>query len=291
MRNYQSLASFTQNLASKSNTLSVPQLRVQRAVRIGGPKSDTYRVLMSHQPGDFSEVAYANGVQKTFDGRLSMVEGSLDIVDTTGNLPLASMIVVANVQSKPYDQKSVEGMKVITANVLEDADSGIWKVVGEGEDRRLVQASNDDLEGLLQARQARNVVTASVNDEIPFDNGDYLFYYDINQHEIRAGYGYHSDNGIAVFDRKSMKVVAGVVPEQLITVVEASCIDADKQVKFERNHRAQAKLTSGMAEAYLNYMRQLYSGTVFFDKMEKLVAQRRAMGDNGMSMHTSPALD
>ena len=284
-RELKSLHTLTASL--KEITKGGPVLAIEAHDPI--PGSDVYRIIASHNPGQFSEAEYDASLRRETDNKMRVVEASVRVVHD-GYRPVVAFLAEPLLESKPYEDEKVKGMTVVTANVFSDEGDNMWKVVGEGKSRRLVQMSEDNLDDLLASRAARNnnVVHASYVPDLAIANGDYVFYFDQKDHEIRAGFALHTaDKGTVVIERESGEM-RPIVPFQ---VVEAFVGSALKNTETGEDHslkipsyKTTASFDGGMAKEYLDYARKLYGGTRFFSELEKWVGKKKAGGNEAINM-------
>jgi hypothetical protein len=228
-----------------------------------------------------TEKDYTRTLSSLFEQKVRLAPGTLSNVSPDSAHEVVSMIVLANApRREAHDdesyKKAVAGMSVVTANVFTDGDAKIWKLVGDGESRSLVQESSDDLEKLLLARNGgRFMSTASavrVKDLGNFRPGDYVMYYSPEHASCRFGYGLNYDGTPTVFDRKSEKLVK-VTAAAVIEVAEIH--DKDYKVAIA------SRLERGDAAKYLDYMSNLYKGTSYFTRLEKLVREGVSIDGKG----------
>ncbi len=247
-----------------------------------------YKLICSHQPGAYSDNDYAEGVRESFDNRLKYVEKSFTLLtDNNAYTPVVSVIVTAMSESLPYNKEVIttHKFKEVTANVFMDPSDNIWHIKGEGDDRRIVQVADDNMDEIFASRQSRKVVHSSYGTCIDYYNGDYLFYYNPARNEIRCGYGLkveqNSQSTCVVFDRGSNTLVK-IQPDFVVEALAGSELDNNYQLNIPENEIT-ATLSTDMARAHLDYMKKLYQGTSYFSRLEELVSLKKATGNIGMT--------
>lgn len=248
------------------------------------------RIVAVTNNGEWNRNDFVEAIAHIYDNKVAVLDDA--ITDLSSDyIDMASLFVVPNTKTRPYTDNHLKGMKLISANVFAEDDDKIWEVRGEGDDRVLVQLSNDNLEDILNTRRERTrMATASLHvlDEFDFNNGDYIMYLSKSEN-IRGGYGIHIA-GIPdsyVFDRKDQNLVR-IVPAQIIDV--ASGLEDDYCVRFDFPHRAKANLTRDELNIYLDYMRRLFKGTAYFAKLEQLIRQKTTLPDTTLLHSDEPVV-
>jgi hypothetical protein len=235
---------------------TLPIINVQRVFPIN---KEYAHVLVQHNETGRPFEEYNKAMLKSTDNRVFIVENSLIEVDEYSS----KSIVGLNLVNKEYDPSNANGMKLVTANIFADDDNIIWQVVGEGEDKRLVQTSADNIEDILQARKSKMIATASISYSpvSNFDSGDYVWYFDTKRNECRGGFGVKVENQISVLDRKSSDYQQ-INENQILLAVDVTP-DFGKSVT--------ATLTNEAINRHLDYMRKLFGQTEYFAKLESMI--------------------
>lgn len=265
-----------------SMDLEVPSLSFQHMLPISAM---AFRIQAAHAPRTYSEEGYQEAVATQLEKNFRLIPSSIQPIGQLHGHNLVSFLIKANVPSKAFSAENLQGMKHVTANVFSDDENTIWKCVGKGPQRRLVQNSTDDYAGILTAKLARkNMITAAVYPGLNFANGDYVMYFNPNSSRIDFGTGLNIRfaNGevtACVVARKKGELVP-VEAAQVIECFAHEGLPEKFQLPF-RNNEAQAALSQPAAQIFLDYMRRLYAGTAFFTKLEQDIAHRRSMGDDG----------
>lgn len=137
------------------------------------------------------------------------------------NRSLVCAFVALNAPAKSYDTDGLKGMKVIAENVFADAQDKIWRAVGEGDSRMLVQDTEDDLSSLLVTRGSHSIATASVDIQLEeaYAAGDGVLWYDADAEEVRSGVAV-SNSLVFAFDKQDKFV--NVDKASVLLVDEAS---------------------------------------------------------------------
>lgn len=249
-----------------------------------------FRIITTHPSFSYEADKYVESVNTLFDNKMSLVAGTLVKVENPrAGETTHTMIVATNKEVRPYTEASTKGMKLITANMYEDSNEDIWNVVGEGNDRNLVQLSDDDSEAIMAARISKRSVTASTVDDVNFEvqNGDYVLAYDLVKDTVVSGFLLSFDDGIKVVDRNNLRNVTISHQGQIVACVEGASLNADNKGLNINNKEIVATFTADQAKAYLDYARVLYGNSKYFTDLEALINERLSMGPNAMSTNTT----
>jgi len=134
-------------------------------------------------------IAFADEVK----GEARLVPGSIQLLANTQR-PIVSFVVAKNVQSRPFDAKE---FSEVARGVAIDSDSNPWLIEGEGDNRRVVRESADDIDAILEARKTRGAInTASTNlRAVPAEHGDFAKYIDLRTGQVKYGFVYQTTAG------------------------------------------------------------------------------------------------
>ena len=301
MRSNEKIPQLSKVLASVRDSL--PTLTLQSYVPIKASNGTAFRITASHlKPFNGSSLVlshYVEMCQEAFGENFSVLPGSLDVVASTDKNRIVSGILTANTISKTVTAKSLhkDKYKLVSANVFMDDEDKIWKMVGDGDTRRLVQAIQEDLSKILESRIARKASAVIAGNQAHYlgvtpERGDYAVYYSVVSNDYDYGYAVVADGEIYIAPRLAGGIEK-VESSQIIDCVEASSLDTDKQDKqviammFGGNKATSGNFSSDMGKEYLDYMRQIYADTPFFSKLEELIANRRSFADLTKPLSTS----
>lgn len=202
-----------------------------------------FAVVLSSGGKTFDEVNAA--FERVVNNGLSLVPGTLYKRPDSHLTAIAAV----NVESRPYTAESVKDMKLITANVFADKDDFMWTVVGEGENKRLVQTSEQDFEALLTAAKSRrhSSVVAFVETELDVRPSDFTMFFNPASGEVDSGFAVTLEDGtFAVLSFTSG--IAVPVNKQCILIA----------AQDERFAKQPVTAMSDGAQAYIDYLRSLY---------------------------------
>jgi hypothetical protein len=267
--------------------ITPPVLLLQQAT----PLSNTaFRVVAAHAPSQLllDENAYNDMIMLATDKQFRLLPDSLMSVKDYSQQIINSMIIEANTEVLEYDETYIKDkMRVMSANVfVDDSDQTIWRVVGDGVDRMLVQSVHEDFAELLNARLARraNQVVASANYiDINPENGDYIEYYNAEAGTLSWGFAVNTMEDLQVFDRAQQQLFK-ITAANILAAADGINLDnkyslANRIMQDDRSRFALAENISPSAlSAYVDYMRTLFAGTDYFAELEKLIRQRRGKG-------------
>jgi len=237
--------------------------------------NDSYRAIVSLSSASaVTEEQFNEAVGSAVGYRAKTVASTAVKVSDFGNI--YSCFLTANTPSKPYSEAA--NFQLMAANLFIDGEKNLWKVVGEGDQRRLIQTSNDNLDEILKSRLSRRVITASYNSGTEVATGDYALFFNSRIQEVDAGFVVGTEDGLAVFSRKTEQLEP-ITAKNVIEAAVGSDIEAVNQ-PFEPKYQETAIAKEGL-DKYLSYMKRLYSGTEFFKKLEEEISERHNMGKDG----------
>ena len=278
---------------------SLPSLSLQSYSAIPSSNKTVFRITASYARPS-KELTVADAISMCYDAfgeQFSLVPGSVEVVARTSYKDVFSGLLTANTLSVPVTSATLkDNYKLVSANVFMDDEASIWQLVGEGEGRRLVQAIKEDLNKILEDRLARKgseVVASSLTNYVGVtpERGDYALYYSTTAMDYDYGYAVVAGDSIYITPR-GRNIVEKVVSEQIIDCVEASSLPADKQdtrvvsMMFNTPRVTNQNFSGDMASEYLNYMRQIYADTPYWDRLEELVSLRRHLADTNAPLMT-----
>lgn len=268
-----------------------PELSLASYDRLTEDKSPAqiYRIVASHPKFEYTADKYEQAVSNLFDNKFSLVAGTLkDITHEHEGQVTKTMLVAFNREVRDYSNEAVEGMVVIAANMFEDSNDTIWNVTGEGDNRKLVQLSEDNSDEIMAARISRKSVTASAfsadDSLVDVKNGDYVLAYDVDRDEVVSGFILEFDDGVKVIDRNTLNNVTIANAGFIIEAVDGESLEKNLGIK---SNEVTATFTKEQAKAYLDYARVLYAGTKYFADLEDWI--NRSLMNGSMSFSTSTA--
>jgi len=178
------------------------------------------------------------------------VAGSLFPIDETGFR--FRVAVKRNTVSLAYNDENLKDKHVISANVFKDASDDLWRLVGEGDNRRLVQISEEDQTEILKRAYNPNLkrALASVYKELPCEAGDFVAYYNEDTASVEFGLAasYNDKNktiGVVSKDKK-----------ELVTAPSVAILASTNAVDF-RTTSLEATASDALQQ-YINYLRSYY---------------------------------
>ncbi len=270
---------------------SLPTLNLQTYQEIPGSKGTVFRITASHgqinRPLTASE--YVDMCHAAYGEKLSLLPGTIQPIEDNGRLSVISGLLRSNTVSRPAG--NLEGYKSVSANVFMDDDSGIWKLVGEGEGRRLVQAVSEDLSKILEARVSRsaNTVVAGLSNYVGIvpERGDYALYFSLASMGYEYGYAVPCDDNSIMIAPRKRDGVESISAAQIIDCAERASLEENKQDRSVvasllgngGNKITTQNMSADMSRVYLDYMRNIYADTPYFDALENLISLRRGLAD------------
>lgn len=292
-----------------SNTL--PELFLQAYQPVNEEKT-CFRINATHAAHvSPTEKDIAAMFAASVSNNLAIVSNSIDYVVSNERIKILSFLAQGNVISKPLEENN-DRIICVSANVfLDKDDETYWRMQGDGSERRLVQATQENYDDLLHSRLARrNGTMVTASNYTPFHHGikpqvmDWAMYYSAADSKVRFGFGLPVGNGqvlLASLDGKTEKVSSlaiidtanlatqpeGAVPNKILAhMKQALNILAGADSLFNDEAVLDPNtddFTEPMAKNFLTYMSSLYKGTDFFRTLSDLVARRRQI-----SLENSP---
>jgi hypothetical protein len=224
--------------------------------------------------------------------QFSLVPESVEYVRDEGRKIAITSMVVANIISKPYKEETTAGMRVIQANVFMDNESAIWKVVGKGENRRLVQNIREDFKSLITSRinSSRNELIASVINkgvpQIEVNPGDFVLFYNTESNAVDCGFALSEDDKYKVFSYDSKEFYT-VSPQAMIRCIDGgTLINAASLVKSAEFDMTDGEFNPQLSKKYQDYMQFLYNGTDYFNNLKSLLQLRHRNGVANLPVST-----
>lgn len=247
-------------------TDNVPAINIQEHNKLG---PGVHHIRFTTERDKYTQAQMEQGIERMFSGAFSIADGTLyRVPETYCNMYRA--VIVANTESHEFNDENCQrlGLQLTVANVFVDPDDMVWKVVGDGDDKRLVLTSVDDYDKILACKRAEQLVTASVDSRIPYGFGDYVLYYDGQRQRIDGGYAV---NASSVLSRSTGEVVE-ISPYAVIEAAVASSLDHN-HLKLDIAKYEETAMDKTAIAAFLDYWRQLYANTPVYTEIEKMMRQ------------------
>ena len=172
-----------------------------------------------------TEDAIRDAFKKATDNRFVIAQGTLrKSKDRAGN-PSVQFVAVASPESRTFGETA--NMKQLSPTQFVDTASQMWKVIGEGSDRRICREDMEDLEEILASRVSPN--SSSKVTPVNFQNGDFASA--INEKgKVIYGFIFNDKDGRSkMFDGSK----AGAIMVDTASVVEAIDPSAHKEFKID----------------------------------------------------------
>lgn len=223
----------------------------------GSEKDRHYSALFSttSRSRKYGFADYQDTLIEAFDGKLKIADGTL-MADA--NSSLLRCILSPQTESRKYDEEEIkkDGYFALRANLLEDKQKNIWKIVGEGDARQIVRLNPENYDALLSARRRNLPLLASdVSTEtfVPAQAGDYVCYF--NPDLLACDFGIYGRTGNKSFvvSRKHKKAVS-IADTQ---VIEAAAPPKELRVGMQKKWR-ELEASGASLAGYLEYIGALY---------------------------------
>lgn len=227
-----------------------PQVNLQQSDRIcAGFYATVFSIPIDKE---FSFAEYNDAVSDLTDGNFTIEANSLYNVGPK----VFRCILASTVESVPYSDDALTDMKLhaVRANVFMDNENDvIWRLEGEGDNKRLIQDSKQDFGALLEAKRSRTPIIASDDVYVPYEENDYAHFFNHQTLSMDFGYVVSRDNKDYVFSRSTSSLVPIVTAAQ---VVIADQPDTMKNPGRQKNNMIIASEYS--IDSYLDFLRKMY---------------------------------
>lgn len=211
----------------------------------------------------------ATSISTMLERKVRLVPGSVKVVDERSLPAIVSFVVAKNKVSQPFTN---DGFREVSSTVAIDTQDRIWRIEGEGENRRLIQETQDDLDQLLQARRNRQMVhTAAANlNAIDAQSGDFVCYLDTAAGQVSYGALYNTQSGLQVVDIDTLRPQ----PVQKGQILEAAREEGPRHLEFVGLEPCQvlAKLAQTDVDKILTYLAKIWPGPMG----QQMIARYRA---------------
>ena len=234
---------------------------------------DTARVTLAvPSQAKYSEEALAASVAHRFNNEVGLVEGSITELSSFNGQRFFSALAQRNVVSEDYDA-NISKMKCLAKDTFVDETDAIWQAVGSGSARRLVLKVEDDFESLLASR--RKVMTSpELASGLPASpNGSYVMYYSPEDADMKFGFGFRSEAGFNVLERRDAEVKT-IDPLLIVETARNFDEDGKLEVKFAPRE-AEIAFDGSTVKKLVDYYRKIYRNTAFFVQLERQIRQRK----------------
>jgi hypothetical protein len=258
-----------------SGALDKPVVNIQK-IRSLTKEKNTFSVVFASTTNNknFGFKDYDLAVSAITENFFNIVEGSLYNVESNASQPLFRAILIANTNNIPYTETDIaeHGLTLVRANVFQDGNENMWRGVGEGKNKRLVQVSSEDFEAILNARKQRNPITAAYS-PLHCEDGDYVQYFNPTTAALDFGFLVHNSDGDYVFSRSNADKLCPIEIDQIVEAAMLKNVGDNETLPPHEWANIQKVQSSFSKAALLDYMRGLFANTAFFTALEKAIRQ------------------
>ena len=214
----------------------------------------------------------AEALQAVFAGAFTPVTDTLVVVPDKNKF-IHKVIVKANIESHAYSDENVSklGLHLTTANVFVDDSNLVWKLIGEGDSRRIVLTSTDDYAKILASKRANMLIQAALDTDLSFEFGDYVMFYNTASDQLDFGFAVNENDVLSRNSGKVEKVSAAALLEAA-GYEEVNAMTKHMQLPGEAHNKILAG-AKNHKEIFLDYWRKLYEGTPIYSKLEQMLKQ------------------
>lgn len=232
------------------------------AVNAEGPQ--TARVTLMTNMDDYTAEEIAAAFSKRMDRKARVVDGSMMQLASVRGRNFYTALVVKNTESLPYADNHKK-FKLVASSTFLDDNEQIWTVVGDGDTKRLVLNTQEDLSKVLASRKRHTNTPEHAS--VGAINGHYAMYYSPVSGKMEFGFPVVTKKGVVVASRDAD---ADIAIDPLLIVASEPLKD---HKIFENPH---VELSATGATKVLEYFRKLFKDTTFFVNWEAAI--RRSAG-------------
>ena len=208
------------------------------------------RLTTPHSDNRYTQNDYNEALASITENKFQLVSDSL-FRNQDGSL---RCIAFTNFVTKPADEKTVSSMNRLNANVLEDDRGEMWRMIGEGDNRQLVQVAQEDYAALLQRRRQLTQMTASEDygtADVPYEDLDFVYFANPELQAMDFGFIVKTADQDFVVSR-SMKGALTIKASQVMEA--ASTAGSPMQLRTRR----QEFTRKNALQEFVNYLKELY---------------------------------
>jgi hypothetical protein len=241
-------------VASSSDGLPPVQIEDFRAI-----DKENYNIVFSTTASNKlrSYDDYNRALSSITDNKLGIVEGSLFKIESSRGKPHLRCIASANREVLEYKgENSLKEykMRTLQANVLEDSNGHIWRIVGQGDSKQIIQVSEDNYTELLAKRRKFSQMTASDEDfEIGYQDTDYVYFFNPAIEAMDFGFAVTTAKDTWVVSHAQRKEVR-VNPSQIME----ACSTDGKGLNLSAKRRELVAASSSAIADYINHLKDIY---------------------------------
>lgn len=245
----------------------VPAISIQAYEKIA---DGVFATVFTTERPNYSGDELRGGMSRLFTGAFAIADDTLVRI-TNPYYNLYRAVIQANTESHEFNEDVCTklGLKLTTANVFVDPENMVWKVVGEGEGKRLVLTSMDDYEQILGAKRSRQIVTASLDEPVSYAFGDYVMFFNPTLASVDFGYALAPNTVLSRTSGATTEVHPHAVVEAAVGAVLGH-----GHLKLDLAQFEETALARDGKDAFLQYWKQLYANTPVYDELEKIMREQ-----------------
>lgn len=226
-------------------------------IKADGPQAA--RVTLATNIDDYTREEITAAFSERNNRRVRLVPESVVKCASARGRNYYTAIALMNTQSLPYEEEHKK-MKVLASSTFLDDDNQIWTVQGDGDSKRLVMNTDEDLASVLASRK-RYFPSAEFASASPrARNAHYVMYYSPAKGRMEFGFPVLTNKGVVLANR--MEDVDQELDQNLIV---ASQPLPDQKIFEDVDVVVSAAATSKV----LDYYRKLFADTTFFIRWEE----------------------
>ena len=226
-------------------------------VRADGPQAA--RVVLATNIDDYTAEEITAAFSDRNNRRVRLVPESVSKCATARGRNYYTAIALMNQQSLPFEEEHKK-MKVLASSTFLDDDNQIWTVVGDGDTKRLVMNTDEDLTAVLASRKRYFPSTEFASASPRARNAHYVMFYSPAKGRMEFGFPVLTNKGVVLANRMD-----DVVQELDANLIVASAPLPDQKIFAD----VDTVVAAGATNKVLEYYRKLFADTTFFVRWEE----------------------
>jgi len=242
---------------NNGNRLCPVEIASFELIRADGPQAA--RVVLATNITEYTREEITASFSERNNRRVRLVPESITKCASARGRNYYTAIALMNQQTLPYEEEHKK-MKVLASSTFLDDDNQIWTVVGDGDTKRLVMNTDEDLSAVLASRK-RYFPSAEFASASPrARNAHYVMYYSPAKGRMEFGFPVLTNKGVVLANR--MEDAAIELDPNLIV---ASAPLPDQKIFADVDTVVAAAATNKV----LDYYKKLFADTTFFVRWEE----------------------
>lgn len=226
------------------------------------------RVTMSSDMREYSEEEIASEFTNRMDGKARLILGTVTQLEADRGRNFYTALATVNRETLNYEANKDKLTVIASSTFLLEGSEKIWNVEGEGDERRLVLSSTDDLSQILAARR-QFVSMREMASAVNVRNDQYVMFYEPASGRMEFGIPVVTARGVLISSRTREEAT----PIDPNLIVLSHPLPAEVSVAFENPY---AEIAASSVQELLKYYRKLYGKTTMWVQLEQAIRQSAA---------------